>query len=180
MTKLLFLGISLMLAGLQTGKMFPDVTGISLENKEVSIPKDTKGKYTFLALASSKKAEDALNSWAEPLYNHFMAESKGKQLFTMDYDVNLYFVPMFTGASQMLEGSARKKAVEHMDKRLHSRTVFYKGSADLKKELNMTEKDQPYFYLLDETGKIVYTTSGAYSDKKMIQIEDILDAAAGE
>ncbi len=165
---------------LQTGKLFPVLEGVTLDDKAISVPKDTKGKYTFLALAQSKKAEDDLNTWAEPLYYHFMTEARSekKTLFSMDYDVNFYLVPMFTGINQVAAGAARKKAVEHMDERFHKYTLFYKGDGkDLRKELKMKDKDEPYFFLLDETGKIVYTTSGKYDDQKMIQIENILDAA---
>ena len=40
----------------------------------------------------------------------------------------------------------------------------------------MVEKNLPYFFVLDEEGKIVYATSGLYSEKKMSNIEEILDA----
>ena len=169
-----------LIAPLGSEKFFPEIGGLSLADEQITIPEDTKGKFTFLAMASSRKAEEALNGWAEPLYYHFMPEAKQEKqmLFVMDYDVNLYFIPMFTGASKALEGKARKKAVEHMDKRLHSRVIFYKGSGKVyKKELDMKDKNVPYFFLLDKEGKIVHQTSGVYNDDKMIAIEDILDSA---
>ena len=39
----------------------------------------------------------------------------------------------------------------------------------------MTNKQDPYFFLLDENGKIVYQTSGVFTAEKMIPIEDIMD-----
>ena len=47
---------------------------------------------------------------------------------------------MFTGANKALEGKARKKAVGHMDKRLHSRVIFYKGSAKVYKKDNHSRR----------------------------------------
>lgn len=161
---------------------FPNMEGITLEDKEISLPNDTKGKYTFLALAFSRKAEDHLNTWSEPIFFNFMPQAKSKAgMFGNDvYDVNLYFIPMFSGAGQLAEGKARKDAVEHMDKRLHSKMLFYKGSIkDYKDQLDMEEKDEPYFFLLDEKGKIVHTCKGAYTDAKMTKIQNILDDALG-
>ncbi len=161
-----------------TGIMFPEMDGVTLDNHHVSIPNDTKGKYTFLALAFSKEAEHDLNTWTEPLYYHFMPESKGKNLFASFYDVNLYFVPMFSGAAKAIEKGARKKAIEHLDKKLHSKVLFYKGSVkEYKKTLEMKDKKIPYFFLLDESGNIVHTSSGKYTSKKMIPFDDILDEA---
>ena len=46
-----------------TGKMFPDLEAETVEDKKVKLPEATKGKYTLLGLAYSKKSEDELNSW---------------------------------------------------------------------------------------------------------------------
>ena len=164
-----------------TGEVFPEMGGVTLDDEEITVPIDTKGKYTFLALAFSKEAEHDLNTWAEPLYYHFMPESKGKNLFASFYDVNLFFVPMFSGAAQVVEKNARKKAIEHLDEKLHSKVLFYKGGMkemkEYKKVLDMSNKKVPYFFLLDENGKIVQATSGAYTQQKMIPFDNILDEA---
>lgn len=161
-----------------TGITFPNLSGYTLSDQEVTIPNDTRGKYTFIALAFSKEAEADLNTWVEPIYYHFMPESKGKNLFADFYDVNLFFVPMFSGAAKAIQKSARKKALEHLDPKYHDKAIFFKGSIkDYKKILDMKDKKVPYFFLLDENGKIVQATSGKYTKDKMIPIDNALDEA---
>jgi hypothetical protein len=41
-----------------TGKMFPEMEAETVEDKKVKLPQDTKGKFTLLGLAYSKKSEE--------------------------------------------------------------------------------------------------------------------------
>ena len=59
------------------GKIFPDMEAETVEDKKVKLPNDTKGKYTLLGLAYSKKSEDDLNSWFSPVYNKFVRKPEG-------------------------------------------------------------------------------------------------------
>ena len=159
-------------------KPFPALEGITLEDKEVKLPDDVKGKYTLLGLAYSKKAEDHLNTWAETVYAKFIYKPEKPQLFKTTYDVNVYLVPMFTGAKAAIEKQARKHAIKHIDPSLHEHVLFYKGNMkDYKETLGMEDKHEPYFFLLDEEGNIVYHTKGVYSDAKMLKVENILEEA---
>src|SRR6478609_5365401 len=128
------------------GKMFPDLVAETVEDKKVNLPADTKGKYTLLGLAYSKKSEDELNSWFSPVFSTFIQKTKGL-MAGFGYDVHVYFVPMFTGVNAAATGTAKKRAA----------------------------KDIPYFFVLDPEGKIVYATSGKYSDDKMAQIEEVIE-----
>jgi hypothetical protein len=157
------------------GKQFPDMEAETVEDKLINLPADIHGKYTLLGLAYSKKSEDDLNTWFEPVYLKFVAENKG--LFaSFGYDVNVYFIPMFTGVKAAAAGSAKKKAAKNIDPRLLPHVLFYKGDLKTyKNALAFEKKDVPYFFVLDQAGKIVYATSGPYSDKKMDQIESMLE-----
>lgn len=160
----------------QEGEQFPELEGTTLTDKTISLPADTKGKYTLVGMAWSKKAEEDLNSWMEPIYKTFMYKPEKPSLFSSDYDVNLYFIPMFTGVKAAAEGPVRAKAKKDMDKRLHQYVLFYKGSLKpLKEALDLDDKNKPYFFVLDDSGKVVYATSGAYSDDKLQEIEELLE-----
>src|SRR5690606_40255941 len=81
------------------------------------LPADVAGKYTLLGLAYSKKSEDELNSWFQPVFEKFIQKNKG--LFeAFGYDVNVYFVPMFTGVNAAATGTAKKKAIKNIDPNL--------------------------------------------------------------
>jgi hypothetical protein len=163
----LFLGI---VAQAQVGQSFPSLTGNTLSNKKITIPTDTKNKYTLLAIAYSQKSEKDLNGWMQPIYETFLDK---EALFT--YDVNMYFVPMIGGFKQVAGEKIEQKLKEGTDKELHENVLVYKGSmADYKNSLKFDGKDKPYFFILDKSGKIVYATSGEYTDKKLEEIEDKL------
>ena len=80
----------------QVGKQFPDLSAETVDDDPIVLPNDTKGKYTLLGLAYSKKSEGDLNTWFNPVFNKFIKKSTGV-FGAFSYDVNVYFVPMFTG-----------------------------------------------------------------------------------
>lgn len=157
------------------GKMFPSMIAETVEDKKVNLPTDTKGKYTLLGLAYSKKSEDELNGWFSPIFNKFLQKTTGL-MAGMEYDVNVFFVPMFTGVNAAAAGTAKKKAAKGVDPQLLPYLLFYKGELKQYKEaLDFEKKDVPYFFVLDPEGKIVFATSGKYSDEKMDEIESKIE-----
>lgn len=159
----------------QVGDQFPDLEAETIDDQVVIIPEDTKGEYTLLGLAYSKKSEDDLNSWFSPVFNKFIKKSTGV-FGGFSYDVNVYFVPMFTGVKAAAAGTAKRKAAKNIDPKLLPYILFYKGNLKpYKDSLNFEKKDVPYFFVLDKEGKIIYATSGKYTDKKMDEIEELLE-----
>lgn len=157
------------------GKVFPAMDAETVEDKKINLPDATKGKYTLLGLAYSKKSEDELNTWFQPVFQKFIQKNKG--LFEgFGYEVNVYFIPMFTGINAAATGTAKKKALKNIDPNLLPYILFYKGELKPYKDaLDFEKKDIPYFFVLDKEGKILYATSGTYSQKKMDEIEGVLE-----
>ena len=172
---LFILGISSFSHGQVIGTQFPAMAAETADDKKVNLPDDVKGKYTLLGLAYSKKSEDELKTWFNPVFSKFIQKAEGL-LAGMGYDVNVYFVPMFTGINAAATGTAKKKAVKNVDAQLLPNILFYKGELKAYKEaLDFERRDIPYFFVLDPKGKIVYATSGSYSDEKMDQIESVIE-----
>lgn len=161
----------------QSGKYFPSIQGETLDNKLITIPDDTNGKFTLVGMAYSKKSEDELQTWFSPIFNTFINKPEKSGLFdSFMYDVNVYFIPMFTGVKIAASGAARKKALKGTDPRLFPYILFYKGELKkYKEELDFDKKDQPYFFVIDREGKIVYATSGAFSKDKLGAIEELME-----
>lgn len=157
------------------GKTFPDMEAETVEDKKVKLPEAVAGKYTLVGLAYSKKSEDELNSWFQPVFEKFIQKNKG--LFEgFGYDVNVHFVPMFTGVNAAASGTAKRKAMKDVDPQLLPYILFYKGDLRRYKDaLDFEKKDIPYFFVLDPEGKIIYATSGKYNTKKMDEIEAVLE-----
>jgi hypothetical protein len=157
------------------GKTFPDMEAETVEDKKVKLPQDVKGKYTLLGLAYSKKSEDELNTWFQPVFEKFVQKTTGL-LASFSYDANVYFVPMFTGVNAAATGTAKRKAIKNIDPQLLPYILFYKGELKTYKEaLDFEKKDIPYFFVLDANGKIIYATSGRYTADKMDKIESVMD-----
>ncbi len=157
------------------GTQFPTMVAQTSDDKNILLPNDTKGKYTLLGLAYSKKSEDELNSWFEPVFSKFIQKTAGL-MSGMGYDVNVYFIPMFTGINAAATGMAKKKAIKNVDPQLLPYILFYKGDLKPYKEaLDFDRRDIPYFFILDPDGKIVYATSGAYSESKMDAVEKVIE-----
>ncbi len=157
------------------GKVFPEMEAETVEDVVVSIPESTKGKYTLLGLAYSKKSEDELNGWFEPIFYKFIQKTTGL-MAGFGYDVNVYFIPMFTGINAAATGTAKRKALKKVDPQLLPYILFYKGELKrFKDELDFEKKDIPYFFVLDPEGKIIFATSGAYSESKLDQVEEVIE-----
>lgn len=179
MKHIIFTGVILVMSTVVqaqvVGKVFPDMEAETVEDKKVKLPQDVKGKYTLLGLAYSKKSEDDLNSWFQPVFEKFVQKTTGL-MAGFGYDVNVYFVPMFTGVNAAATGTAKRKAIKNIDPQLLPYMLFYKGELKPYKEaLDFEKKDIPYFFVLDANGKIIYATSGRYTDDKMDKIETVLE-----
>ncbi|MBX2969060.1 MAG: hypothetical protein KF803_06795 [Cyclobacteriaceae bacterium] len=157
------------------GKIFPAMEAETVEDKIVKLPDHVQGKFTLLGLAYSKKSEDELNGWFQPVFEKFIQKNKG--LFEgFGYDVNVYFVPMFTGVNAAATGTAKRKAMKNVDPQLLPYILFYKGELKTYKEaLDFERKDTPYFFVLDKDGKIIYATSGKYTKTKLDQVEEVIE-----
>lgn len=156
---------------------FPTMECTSLEGKKIILPKDNNGKITVLGMAFSAKAEKELSTWFQPAFTNFIEKPDPNAIIPMDvYDVNCYFVPVFSGVMQAAAGKVEKKMKEGLDKSLQSNVLSFKGkSEEIKKTLHINKDDSPWIFVVDATGKVLYTTSGAFSDEKLEAIEKILN-----
>ena len=163
------------------GKMFPAMTCENYNGKQILLPDVAKGKITLIGMAFSNAAEKDLKTWIDPLYNTFIPSEKQKEednpfdISSINYDVNLYFVPMFTKANQLMSKGAKDKIKKESNPALYPYLLFYEGDKTYKEELDFEQKDVPYFFVIDKTGKIKYATSGSFDEKKL---DEIIDAVS--
>jgi len=160
----------------QVGEAFPEMTGTSLTNDEVTVPAATQDKMTLVGIAFSQKAEDDLKTWFQPVWEQFIREEDPNALIpVMKPDVNVVFIPMFTGIKRGASRSAMKKMQEDVDQKLHPHVIVYSGKmGDYEDQLNMDDKELPYFYVVNKAGEIIYATSGRSSLKKLNEIEELV------
>ena len=94
----------------------------------------------------------------------------------MVYDPNVKLILMFGGGNQIVYNKAKKQIAEGTDRSLKDNVVLYKGSVkEYRKKLNMKNRKIPYFFVLDEKGKIIYTAQGRYNSKTIEKVADLIE-----
>ena len=93
-------------------------------DKKINLPTDTKGQYTLISLAPTRKSEDELKTWLQPCYSKFVLKNG---MMDADYNVAIFFIPMYTGITQPVSGIAKKNMKKDTDKVLFPYLVYYKG-----------------------------------------------------
>lgn len=151
---------------------FPAVEGETALGKRVTLPSEGGAQWTLVGMAYSAKASPVLEEWYEPAYLRFVAKHG---LFAGDYDVDVFFVPLFVGVNKAAYEPSIKKFRKSASPEIVEHVLFSKAETDpLKATLDITEKDTPYFFLLDRQGRVVHRTKGGFTDSKLEAIEDIL------
>jgi hypothetical protein len=146
---------------------FPQISGTTLNGKNITLPNTESKKFTLVAVASSIKAEQDLISWIDPVYHTLM----GNIMFRTD----MYFIPMTSGIKGVSEEVVKRKLKEGIDSSLYSYVLLYTGPVEeYVKTLNMKDKEKPYFFVINPRGEITYTTSGKYTEEKLEEITDQL------
>lgn len=157
----------------QKGKDFPAISGKTLDDKNINLPMKN-GKYTIVAIAYHRGAEDELKKWLNPLYYTFVKKPNGKTNFDVSevYDVNFVFVPMISGFKKIADDFKAGTQKEFWPYIMDTEKSDIKG---VQKLLEAKDSKIPYFYVVDKNGKIVEVQSGEYSEAKMDNLEEAVD-----
>lgn len=157
----------------QTGQVFPTLKGMNLDGLPMSCP-PKNGKYTILAIAYNKSAEDDLKKWLNPLYNAFIKKEKGSGNFDVAeiYDVNFVFVPLIAGFKKIAEEFKKGSDKAFWQYILDTEKTDIR---EIEKQLGVTDVKKPYFYVLDKDGKIVEMQSGSFNEGKLEKLEDAIE-----
>lgn len=156
------------------GSIFPDMEAEDMFDKTYNLPEDVKGKYSIIGLSYNKKSAEKIPEWIVPIYQKFIAEPQGLQI---GYDMNVYFVYMFSGMTIALKDVAKNKMANEMDEVLKPHTLFETGELkSYQKVLDMMgRKDTPYFFILDPKGEILWATRGTCRESKIKRLASYVD-----
>jgi hypothetical protein len=154
----------------QTGNAFPVIHGISLDNKSITVP-PKNGKYTVVAIAFHKQAEDQLKKWLNPLYDTFIKKDGEGQSFDVAdiYDINFVFVPLISGFKKIAEDFKKGTDKQFWPYILDAEKTDIQ---ELQNNLKVEDAKIPYFYVLDEKGKIIDVQKGIFTEAKLDKLEE--------
>lgn len=159
-----------------SGKLITAMDCHSLSGKELSFPSCLKGKYSILGFAMTTQAGQSMQTWFKPVFYNFIYKPEKDVLFRTEYDVNLYFVAMFSESNNSGYLKAKTKLNEGLDTKLKPYVLMYKGDVKTaQKTLGIKSSSVPYIYVLNSEGRVVYKTQGAFTESKMMAIENVLD-----
>jgi len=160
-------------ANAQLGKEFPQMTGVLLNNKTLNLP-FKNNKYSVVAIAFNRSAEDALKKWLNPLYSLFIVKKEGGSNFDMAeiYNVNFVFIPMISGFKKIANDFKSGSDKEFWPYILDTEKT---DVLEVQRQLKVSDDKIPYFYVLDRSGNIVDFQSGEYSDEKLEQLEEAVE-----
>lgn len=150
---------------------FPTLSGETASGKTITLPRTGK-PWTVIGLAYSQKASPLLEEWYEPAYLRFIAKHG---LMAGSYDADVFFVPLFVGLNKTAYEPSMNKFRKSADPEIIDHVLFSKVDIEpLKAALDLTDKDVPYFFVLDAQGKIVHREKGVFTDEKLESIEEVL------
>ncbi len=145
---------------------FPKIEGETLDGKAISLPQGPK-TFALVGVAASVKAQADLESWMQPVYTEVM----NGQFFV----VKTYMLVLADGIKGVGKDQIAKQLKTKIPNEFHQYLMISEVSMDaIKGPLKLVNRDEPYFYVIDPLGKIIYETSGEYTEKKMEGITDAL------
>jgi len=174
MRKILFVCLAILSLNIfaQKGKMFPLVTGTTLDDKLTSVPMKN-GKYSIVAIAFSRDAEDDLKKWLNLLYDNFMKKEKTGNFDMAElYDVNFVFIPMISGFKKIAQDFKKGTDKEFWPHIMDTEKTDVK---ELQKQLGVEDNKIPYFFVVNKEGKIVEALNGKFTDEKLEKLEDAIE-----
>ena len=169
----LTVSLSAQITALETkGISFPEISGQTLADKYIELP-IKNGKKTVVGIAYSRAAEGDLKKWLNPLYNTFMVKEGSTKNFDVAeiYDVNFVFIPVIAGLKNVIADFKASTDKEFWPYIMDTQKTDIKK---LRETLKAKDEKIPYFYVLEDSGKIIEVVSGAFKEDKM----DKLEAAA--
>ena len=117
---------------------------MNLEEKGVTIPVNN-GKYTLIAIAFSRAAEDNLRTWLNPLYETFVYKDKNSSGLSPAEvnDVNFYFIPLISGFKKVRDIFKKETDKEFWQYIVDTEKTNIKA---IQKTLNIRMTIYPIFY----------------------------------
>jgi hypothetical protein len=168
---LLFLSLTASLRVVLAQNSFPSVTTETIQGETVNVPEAFEGSFVLIGVGTGKKAEDDLRTWQVPIYNKFIAKTG---LMDGMYNVEVCFLPLFTGAMKMAKKQVVQKLQENNEKLVLDHVYVYSGEREPFTDFGIEDKKQPYFYLLNPNGEVVWTGVGAFKQSYFDRMEEIL------
>jgi hypothetical protein len=148
---------------LTTGDLFPQITGMSLTKKTVTLPNDYKGKETIVLIGYQQSAQFDIDRWI-------------LGILQAEISAQIVEVPTIAGMMpQMVEGFINNGMRSGIPKEDWGSVVTVYDDADKVVKAFGNERPQSaYVAVLGKKGEILWTSNRGYSATQVLEIKKIL------
>jgi uncharacterized membrane protein YuzA (DUF378 family) len=150
------------------GQQMPTVSGRTLTGKEVTLPRDARGKFTFLLLAFSYEARFDVEDW----------EHAFRDRFGENPNVDFFLLPVISPAyrlfAPMIDAGMRRGTPSAM----HDHVVtLYTSPRSVREAFGAARPSNVWVYLVDRDGKVLFQYGGPFDRQKFQELASTLEAA---
>lgn len=148
-------------------RLFPNVSGSSLDGKRFNLPRDLKGKVNIVIIAFRREQTDIIEQWATPL----------KEIMKADPSLEVYELPTLSrGYSPFrwwIDGGMRAGIVDEEARR---RTItIYTNKRNFKVQLGIPNEETIYIFLVGKDGRIITRVQGDFTEEKHRQLQNAIN-----
>lgn len=145
---------------------FPEVKGKNLEKQNFRLPQDLEGKLNILVVPFQQWQQQLVNTWT------FFLDTLVENNPQMEY----YELPTISKGykivSFMIDGGMRAGIP---DKKTRHRTItLYIDKKPFKEQLEITNEETIYLFLVTKDGEILWRAEGEFSSEKADELETII------
>jgi len=144
-------------------RIFPHVSGSSLDGKKFNLPRDLKGKTNILIVAFRREQTDLIEQWSGPL----------KELVKADQSIEVYELPTlslsYSPFRRWIDGGMRAGI---LDEEARRRTItIYTKKKNFKAQLGIPNEETIYIFLVGKDGRITSQVQGDFTEEKYKQLQ---------
>jgi hypothetical protein len=173
MSKFSYILLVLLIGSASYGQVFPSISTNTLTREEVQLPDALNGKKSIIFLALSKKAEEKLADWYEPVYMLFLDESGFN---AMAYDCNIRLLVLISGAAlpaaERIKAQIALNANESMSELLLIAEGNFNGFYE---DLSLSKNGDAFVIVLSENGSVIFQAEADYSDRLLDKIGELVE-----
>jgi ATP10 protein len=145
---------------LHPGDTFPEISGPTLSGKHLTLPADAAGKPAVVSFSFSKAGGKESGLWSEHIENDFPAVG------------HPYTVMMIEAAPKFVRGMIISGSKKGMSPQAQDRCIAMEHDEDAwKKRIGFTDENKAYIFLLTPNGRIVWKSSGPFSDAEYASLK---------
>jgi ATP10 protein len=145
----------------------PDVHGTSLSNEAVNLPEALRGKVGVLIIGFSRGSRDGVSNWGRRLATDYR-----------DADTVVYYeMPVLASAPGMVRGFILRSMKSSVPEQVQPRFVpIMSDEAAWKTLAHYGKADDPYVFVVDGQGEILWQTEGQPTDSAYVELKQQVEA----